>query len=164
MDACERSAASTSTDSDPMHPSQSEQSIMPPFSFLLFFASDPEEGVEAAVSVLATLVGDEDGSGLRLRAAAMPESESLSLELDDELLELLLLEEDDDELDEDEEDDEEELLLLDDLPAAFFLARFFAFLLWNTHSKSSALSMARASSPRKGNLRSSCCSHRRAMC
>lgn len=135
-----------------------------PFPFLLFLASDPDEldGVDAPVSVLAALswlwLGDEEGSGLRLRAAPIPESESLSLE---ELLELL--EEEEEELEEDEDEEEEELLL-EDLLLAFFFARFFAFLLWKTHSKLSALSMARASSPRKGNLRSSCCSHRRAMC
>jgi len=134
-----------------------------PLPFLLFLASDPDEldGVDAPVSVLAALswlwLGEEEGSGLRLRAAPIPESESLSLEL---LLELLLEEEE--ELEEDEDEEEEELLL-EDLLVDFFFALFFAFLLWKTHSKLSALSMARASSPRKGNLRSSCCSHRRAM-
>jgi hypothetical protein len=118
-----------------------------------------EEGL--AAGVVAALEFDV-APGLRLRAAAMPESLSLS----EELLELLLDEDEDEEDEEEEELLELELLLL--LSSAFlglplFSARF-AFLLRKTNSNPSARSTARASDPRKGNLTSNCCNHRRAMC
>ena len=115
---------------------------------------EEEEDIEtvteaAAVEELEGVVG----SGLRLRFAA---AESLSLDEEEELLEELLLEE-----------EEEELELLELLSLRFLAPSFFARrarLFLNTNSKPSARSIARASSPRKGNFKSSCPSQRRAMC
>jgi hypothetical protein len=129
----------------------------PELRTLLLEPEPAEEGL--AAGVVAALEFDA-APGLRLRAA-IPESLSLS----EELLELLLDE------DEDEDEEEEELLeLLELLLLSFTFLGFplfsarFAFLLRKTNSNPSARSTARASDPRKGNLTSNCCNHRRAIC